>query len=62
MWIASSVELGPGIRFVAPEVQELFVREPPAPVHHLVFHHGDVRRRTAKGRGAQTQEEERQLC
>src|SRR3954454_11566341 len=62
IWMAISVELGPGIKLAAPSLsKKLLVREPVPATHKLLFHHGDVRGRPAKSNGAQLQEDERQL-
>ena len=58
MWIAISVEFGPGIKFVAPdEVQEVLPRQPAAALDHLILHEGQMRRRTAEADAAQLQKQ-----
>src|SRR5207249_5707549 len=43
-------------------VEELLAREPAAAPHDLVLHHGDVRRGTAEGDGAELEKQKRQLA
>ena len=63
MWIASSVELGPGMRLRRrDEVEEFLAGQPPPPPHDLVLHHGDVRGRPAEGGGAEPEKEPRELA
>ena len=45
----------------AHQVDELLAREPATSSHHLVFHHGDVRRRPAKADDAEFQEKPREF-
>ena len=52
------MEFGPGIKFVADEVEELVAREPTPAAHDLVLHHRDVGRRPTERRGPELQEEE----
>ena len=59
MWMAISVELGPGMRLGgADEIEELGVGEPAALGHDLVFHQRDMRDRASE-RGASEAQEER---
>ena len=63
MWIAISVEFGPGIRFVAPRrSRNCSSRQPRAPSDDLVPHHGDVRGGPPESGRAQSQEKRRQLA
>lgn len=41
----------------AHQIQKFVFREPTAMADHFVFHHGDVRSRSAEGREAQTKEQ-----
>ena len=62
MKIAISVELGPGIRLAAPQqIKKFLSGDPLAAPNHLVFHHGDVSRGSAKRGGSKTQGKPRQL-
>ena len=59
-WMAISVELGPGMRLVAPRIQELLLAQPLAALDDLVVHQGDVRGRAAEGSEAELEEQARQ--
>lgn len=49
MWIAISVEVGPGIKLGGADVVEKLIMRQPAPApDNFVFHHPDVRRGTTE--------------
>ena len=58
MWMAISVEFGPGIRVRrAQQVEEFLVAQPFAPLHNLIVHHADVRGRSPEAGNPQLQEQ-----